>query len=99
MCSPAQLLPLSIRLQTARRSTATQRLVSGCGSLFDLGNEVGGLPVVGGVPGCYFAVFSDDDCGEGVGEGFGVAGGDAYVEELSDGGKVFFVRGRRSPSG
>jgi hypothetical protein len=28
---------------------------------FDLGYEVGGLPVVGGVPGGYFAVFANDD--------------------------------------
>jgi len=67
------------------------------GEFFDLGYEVGGLPVVGGGPGGYFAVFADDDGGEGVGERFGVAGGDAYVEELGDGGEIFFRGGGEVP--
>ena len=57
--------------------------------MLELGEEVGGFPVVGGVEGDNAAVFADEDGGERVGEGAGVrAGGDAEVEELGDLGEL-----------
>ena len=53
-------------------------------------DDVFGLPVVVGIPGDDLAVLADEDGGERVGERFVVAWSDADVEELRDGGKIFF---------